>query len=316
MDAEASMKKLKIALGVLALLLIVVVAVGMIFLGSIVKTAVVKGGPLVMGVPITLEKATVRPWNGHATLRELVVGNPEGFKTPFLFRMGELTAELDLRSLATDTLVIRKIHILGPEITYEASLKTSNIGQLLKNLEGENEAPETPSPEEPKASGSGKAEKKVVIEDFLLEGAKVHLSATLAGGKSLTVPLPTLHLTDLGKKSGGATATEVIREVCSAVFQSIGQAAAGAGALLAEGAQELGRAAEETLKKGAELTRETVQKGTEVVGEVAAEAAEKAGEAVQKVGGVMTEGAKKALGSVTGLLKHEKKEQPEPELTP
>ena len=308
------MKWFKIAIIALVVLLAVILVVASFFLGSIVKTTVEQGGPLALGVPVTLEKATVLPLSGRASLKELVIGNPEGFKTPYLFRMGGLKVRLDVASLGSDTIVIKQIHVAGPEINYEKSLKTSNIGQLLKNLEGEEKPPE-----------KAEAGKKVVIEDFLLEGGKIRLSATLTGGKSIMIPLPPIHMTDIGKESGGASPKEVITMVFSTVLGSVTKAVGASVEFVGDGVKMVGGAAADAAgaagdaaMKGAEAagdaakkTGEAAMKGAEAVGGVAAEGVEMTGEAAKKVGSAVGSGAKKAVGGVTGLFKHEKAEEEE-----
>ncbi|MBN1269849.1 MAG: hypothetical protein JXB04_09690 [Kiritimatiellae bacterium] len=319
------MKWFKIAIIALVVLLAVILIVASFFLGSIIKTGVETGGPAVLGVPVTLEKASVSPLRGRANLKELVIGNPEGFKSPHLFKLGELTVLMDMASLASDTIVIKKIQITGPDISYEKSLKTSNIGQLLKNLEGEEKpAEEKPKEEEKEEPPPEKAEggKKVVIEDFLLEGGKIHLSATLTGGKAIMIPLPPVHMTDIGKDSGGASPKEIITTVFSTVLGSVTKAVGASVEFVGDGVKMVGGAATEAVGaagdaalKGAEVagdaakkTGEAAMKGAQAVSGAAAEGVDKAGDAAKKVGSAVGGGAKKAVGGVTGLFKKEKAE--------
>ena len=51
------------------------------------------------------------------------------------------------------------------------------------------------------------------------------VSAAELQGKALSAPLPDIHLTDIGKKSGGATAGEVAQQVLAAVGQAATRAA-------------------------------------------------------------------------------------------
>ena len=44
------------------------------------------------------------------------------------------------------------------------------------------------------------------MDDFLITGAKVHVLLTELGGKEMTLSLPDIHLTDLGKGGDGLTA--------------------------------------------------------------------------------------------------------------
>jgi hypothetical protein len=55
------------------------------------------------------------------------------------------------------------------------------------------------------------------VDDLLITGARVHVSLTGIGGKELTLPLPDIHLTDLGKDRDGITTTELTQRVLGAI---------------------------------------------------------------------------------------------------
>jgi len=75
------------------------------------------------------------------------------------------------------------------------------------------------------------------VDDFLLTGAKLHLSVTGLG--SATVPLPPIHLTNLGKGDEGITPAELTKEVLAAIEQSAANAATDSAATLAKGATSI-----------------------------------------------------------------------------
>ena len=305
---------------VIVLILAIAILGANFYLGPAVKAGVEKIGPQVAKVPITLEKANFKLLSGAVGLKNLVIGNPEGFNTPHLFKMGDLQVKLDVSSLTKDTLVIEKIYIGGPEINYEKSLKTSNIGQLLKNLEGEKPAEAKPEEkkEEPAAKEGGK---KVVIKDFLLENAKLGMSVTVAGGHAIPIPLPPIHLTNIGEETGGASLTEVLSKVFGAVFGAITQAAGAIGDVAGEGAKMVGDAAQQSAQMATDAAKQA--------GEAAGQAAQAAGDAAKEaggmavdgakavggaaaegakaVGGAVTEGAGKLFGGVKGLIPGQKK---------
>ncbi len=269
------LKKVLIGIGVVLVVLVVVVA---LFLGPIIKTSVETIGPQVTGVDITLEKAGINLLSGNVKLKGLIIGNPEGFKTPSLMELNQFVVDLDMGSLFTDTIVIKKIHIDGPQITYEQALRSSNFSTLQKNLAPDKKA-EDKEPEEKVAKKKKAPAKKVVIEDFLFENGKVHISITLAGGKKLTVPLATIHLEDIGKEADGASVTEVVNEVFGAITKSVGQAVATS----ADFAGDLAGDAGEMLKGGAGAATDAAKD----VGGAATDAAKGAADSIKKgIGGL------------------------------
>lgn len=296
------MKILKILLVLVVVLLVIAVIGVTMFLGSIIKTGVETVGPEVTGVPITLEKAEVSLLKGSAMLKELVVGNPEGFKTDYLFKLGRISVKVDVGSVKTDTVVIESIRIEGPEISYEKSLKTSNLGKLLSNLEGE-PSEEEAQPEEKPAEAEEEGGKKVVINDLLIQKGKIKLSATFTGGHAMSIPLPEVHLTDIGKKSDGASVKEVITTVLKSIMSVVTQTVASSAELIGKGAKMAGDAA----AKGADMATDAAQaaggaavKGAKALGEGAGAVGGKAADGAKAVGGAVTKGAGKAGDALKG----------------
>ncbi len=220
------MRILKTVLIGLVVILVAAVVIVALFLGQIIKTGVETVGSQVAGVDMSLEKAKVNLLTGNVKLTGLVIGNPEGFKTPSAMELGKFVVDLDMASLFTDTIVVKQIHIDGPQITYERGLKASNLGTLQDNLAGDKPKEEKPEEETPEKPKSDKPAKKVVIEDFLFENGKINVSITALGGKKLTVPLPPIHLENIGKESDGASITEVVSEVLGAITGAVGEAVA------------------------------------------------------------------------------------------
>ena len=127
------MKKILIVVGIV---LVVLIAVVLLFLGNIVKTGIETAGPKIAGVPMTVEKVGINPLSGSVNVKALVIGNPEGFKTDSCMELGEFKLDIDMGSLFTDTIVIKRIRIDAPEITYERGLKASDIIRIfLKRTE-------------------------------------------------------------------------------------------------------------------------------------------------------------------------------------
>lgn len=254
------MKKILSVIGIIILILIVVLV---LFLGQIIKTAVETVGPQVIGVPITLEKAGINLLSGNVQLKGLVIGNPEGFKTPGAMELGRFVVDLKMSSLFSDTIVIKQIHIDGPQITYEQGLTGSNLGRLQKNLAPAEKQPKKEKPQAPEEKPA-KAAKKVIIDDFLFENGKINVSVTLAGGQALTLPLPPIHLQDIGKASAGASIAEVVNKVLGAVIKAATDAVAQSGDLAGDALKGAGGAATDAAKSATDAAKgaaDSIKKG-------------------------------------------------------
>jgi uncharacterized protein involved in outer membrane biogenesis len=202
--------------------LLVVIAIGLYFLfsslNSIVKRVVEKVGSDATQVRVSLSGVDIQITTGKGAMRGLTVRNPSGFKSDWAFNLGEISLQVDVGSVMKDTVIIKEIVIAAPDVTYELASLGSNIDALQRNLNAY------------MGGGGATAEKseggkKLVIENLYVRNGKVNVSATALGGKTMTTPLPDIHLTNIGKQSGGATAGQVAQQVLSAITQAAAKAA-------------------------------------------------------------------------------------------
>ncbi|HMP88561.1 MAG TPA: hypothetical protein PJ991_00085 [Kiritimatiellia bacterium] len=223
---------MKRALKITAIVLVLLFIVLFFYLGQVVENAINHAGPRVLGVPVSVEKARIFLLAGRLHITDLIVGNPEGFKTDNMFNMHELSVRFSPRSIFTDTIIVHEVLIKAPQITYEQTLTGNNVGALQKQLGGADK----PKDSEPTAPG-----KKVVIERFYLTDGKVKLSIPGMMGTALPIPLPTIELKDIGKeKEEGASITDAISSIFGAIFSAIGDVVMSSGKLLGDGARLVG----------------------------------------------------------------------------
>lgn len=243
------MKKLVRRVVWVAVAVVVAAAIGIsVFGGVIVRSAVNGAGTKMLGVPVTLKDASVSLLRGHVRLTGLHIGNPQGFKTDSLFDVGTIEVKLKPSSLLSDTIVIEKILVDAPEITFERGLRQSNFGALIEGLSGKGGAVEKPAAgpaPEAKPADASKPGKKVVIDELTVSGGKVKLSLTAAMGFSAPVALSTISMKDIGRDSGtkGMGATDVVGLILGTVFKSVLAAVGGVGAGAVDGVSAVGGAA-------------------------------------------------------------------------
>ena len=238
----------------IVLVLLVVIAFGIIVftqMNRLVKVGVETLGPEVLKAPVTLANVDLSIFSGEGTIRELKIGNPEGFRTENAFLLNSLRIKLDPASLKTSTIRINEIVIEGPEITIEG-LKGKNLKKLHENAEafggksgGEDQVAQSEDP-------PSKPGKKVIIDNFVVKDGKLNYSPAL--GKSIPIALPDIHLTGIGEASGGATVGQVLAQVLGQIDDAALGAVAGADKLVGDAAV-----------KGAELAGEIAGSGLDAV---------------------------------------------------
>jgi uncharacterized protein involved in outer membrane biogenesis len=213
--------------------IVVAIVIGAIMaaltLDDIVKQGVETIGPKVTKVSVNLESVHIVLLTGSAQVTGLVVGNPEGYKAPQAISAGLAEVGVNPFSILSDKIVIRTIHVISPEITFEGGLSGNNLSKIMDNVEAFSKSEAKSSTNAAAPETASKSGKKIEVDDFLITGAKVHVRLTDFGGKEMTLPLPDIHLMDLGKDSDGITAADLTRAVLKAITTATVKVVAAAG---------------------------------------------------------------------------------------
>lgn len=232
----------------LAVVILVCLYVGLTyFMGSIVKAGVNSFGPKLTQTKVELAGATISPLTGSGTLRGFTVGNPQGWSDANAFSLGKVHVDVEPFSIFGDHIVINEIIIDEPVFLYETRFVSSNIKDLLKNIEqftgGGKDAP----------AKDGKPI-RFVVKKFRLTNGQARLGV---GPTAVPVPMPPISIDNLGVKEGGITPDQLATAVMGAVLNDIVGATAKAalqvgsttGAAAAEAAGDAAKKAGEGVKR-------------------------------------------------------------------
>jgi uncharacterized protein involved in outer membrane biogenesis len=214
------MKKWKMWLIIAAVVVVIGIALilfGLSKIGPLIKAAVNTYGPPITKTELRLGDVGVSIFSGEAKLKDFFLGNPKGFNAPQAMKVGSIFVNVDEKSLTSNTIVIDKIEVLRPEITYEKTRTTDNFQTILNNVKSATgPGATTKKPAEEKGGG-----KKLLIRDFILKEGKVNLTMTGLVGKTVNATLPDIHLKDIGKSKGGGSPAEIFSEVFAALHKQI-----------------------------------------------------------------------------------------------
>lgn len=242
------MKKILLVLLVLS----VVAYVGaMFFLGHIVKAGVNAFGPKLTQTKFVLAGARISPLSGSGTLTGLEVGNPKGWSDNNAFKLGRVHVDIAPLSILGDHVVIEEVVIDGPEFLYETKLVSSNIKDLLKNIEQFSGAKDAAANEPKTKSGQPI---KFVIKKFRLTNGVARLGVGVA---ALPVPLPPISIDDLGVAEGGITPDQAAGVVMK---QVLGGIVSGTAEALSKTIGTTGANSAEAVKDAAKKTGENIKK--------------------------------------------------------
>ena len=233
--------------GFIALGLVAYVVVAF-FLGSIVKAGVNNFGPKLTQTKVELASANLSPLSGSGTLAGLSVGNPKGWSEGRAFSLGQVHIDMEPFSIFGDRIVINEITIDQPEFLYETKFVSSNISDLLKNIEEF-----TGSGSQTATTKEGKPI-KFVVKKFRLTNGKATIGI---GTTALPVPLPPISIDNLGVTQGGITGDQLAGVLMKSVLSSIVEGTANAfsqvgsttGAATIEKTKEAAKKAGEGIKK-------------------------------------------------------------------
>ena len=197
------------------------------WLGPAIKAAVEQVGPRLTKTTVKLGEVEISPWHGLVQIKGLEVGNPAGFKAPTAMKLGTARIRMNMLSILSGTAVIHEILVEAPELTWEGGLSKSNFTTIQDNVTSASpKGPEKAAAEQPEKRASSSFSIKLLIEDFTFREGKMaaHVDAGPIGQSDLSLRLPSVHLTDIGKETGGATPEQAV----SAVFSAITRSATGA----------------------------------------------------------------------------------------
>jgi hypothetical protein len=235
------MKKIIIRICAILVLLVIVALVAIFFsLNSIVKKGVETIGPKLTRVDVRLDAVDISPFSGSGKLTKLFVGNPKEFKTAYAAQMNSIKVGVQIGSVMSDTIVINEVNIQSPEIQFDGGLSGNNLSTILNNLKSASGSSGTTNKAAP-APTEEKKEKKFIVKDFVLQGAKIHLNITGLGiPMSETVPIPDIHMQNLGVAEGGLTAAQLGEKLAQPIYDSAYNAAANLASSAVKGVGNLG----------------------------------------------------------------------------
>jgi hypothetical protein len=244
------MKALKIAALIGAVVVVGGLTAAYFSLNALVKKAVETVGPEVTKTSLSVSRVGLLPLAGSGSIHGFVLGNPAGFRSPQAMSVGKVHISVEPKSLLSDVIVVREVEVRSPEIWVEGTPTENNLTRIQRNAEA------FAGPAKP-AKGPAAPAKKVIIDDFLVTGAKLHLAMKLI--PETTIPMPDIHLTGIGRKTNGATIGEAAKQMFGSLNGGIAQAATQAVKDVAKNAMDIGKNAagmgKNMAKQGADLTK-------------------------------------------------------------
>ncbi len=218
--------------------LAVILAVAVWRLGEIAEGVVNNVAPKLLGVPVSVEDVDISPLRGMVRVKNVEIGNPEGFDSPYLFHMDRLDIDVAVRDLFKGVCHITGIHIIGPHVWYHQKISSSNLTTFMGMLEERFPPPDTKSEKAKTVSKEEKQAMPVIIDYFLLDEGTIGIKM----GAGFEIPLLKVELHDIGK-NGSFVAGQVFVVIMKAIVNSVASAVTSVGGLAVDGVTAVGEAA-------------------------------------------------------------------------
>jgi len=214
------MKKVLTITGVVIVFFIILLMVGVSNVGPLIKKAVNTAGPYITKTAVTLEDVSVSIFSGEATVEGFTLGNPDGFNSPVAMKVGTVSVDLDEESVTDNPIIIHKIEIIQPDITYEKKRGTDNFEVILSNIAKAVQSEQGGKRTAAKKAGQ-KPAKTLLINHVIVKDGTVNLVVDFMGGGAVSASLPDIHLTGIGKGKKGVTPAEAFEIIFESIYSGI-----------------------------------------------------------------------------------------------
>jgi hypothetical protein len=214
------MKATKVFLTIVGIVLLLVIGAGAYVyfnLNTLIKDGVETVGPDVTKTDVRLGSSNISILSGEGSLNNLFIGNPKGFKSESAFKLDSISMAVDLKSVTEEVVTIESIAVKGPKITMEVNESSSNIDQIMDNVQ----AYAYQSTHQKKEAAEEKEQEiKIIIKDVNITDGEIRIFAP-GINQEVATPLPGIHLQNIGKDKNGVTVGEASLIIMEAIEKEV-----------------------------------------------------------------------------------------------
>jgi hypothetical protein len=216
-------KTFKWIIGIIVLLIVLIIA-GAYYVWnyydwhSKVRQMVHIYGSQVVGTDVNIGRIDISLKDGRGSVSDITVGNPNGYSKDLIIDLGNVSVKVDVESVKkaimetakksgpkVKTIVIDEVRVSKPEVTYELmNLNRNNANDVMANIKKNTSS--SASKEEAKPADKDAVQYNVAVKKVVVEDGTATVAAGLLGvSKSLSVPLPTVTINNVGTEKQGVT---------------------------------------------------------------------------------------------------------------
>lgn len=242
-------------IGIVLLFCVAIVTV-YLSIGSVITTAIEEYGSAITQSQVTLRETEFSPTTGETELFDLSVASPTPFKAQPAFLSPRIKMQIDPQTVNEDVIVIKRLEVEAPEITYEITKTGDNLRVLRSHIQ-EAKTVEANGGDNSSHPGSSK---KFIIDDLYISNAVVIVEAAELSGSKATVIMDNLHLQDLGRAENGLYPAALIERIYTPLLQATTVAALSTDLNLADQALNILRGASDEAKEMLDQIKNLLEK--------------------------------------------------------
>lgn len=206
----------RIALIVIALLLVVILIVALT-LDGIVRRAVEVIGTQSVHQTTTVEAADLSILGGKVGLSGMTIANPKEFSSPEFLKLKQIDIAVQSSSLLGDTIIVNDIKIQNLHLNLEQSGLSNNVNTILGEIKKQKQTDDSTGAK----SGSSR---QLKVKKITLKDTTVQMNVGLAGQKSqgVAITIPEMVLEDPNNPDGRVMkAADLIGQILAGVMQQV-----------------------------------------------------------------------------------------------
>lgn len=243
---------------------VLVVLIGVIIaaINPIAKLAIEKVAPQILGVKMKVDAIRIYPFRGRVEIRKFTMFNPEnsGYSSEYAMHFGFVNADIDLGTILNKKkIVIEEIALKDITINFETNMLSSNLQDILANIEKLAKEQEKKQQEE-----NTQPPPNLQVDLFTMDNVGVYVVAKGATKTGAGIPVKVDPMGPLGTDPEGITAFDFAMRVIGAIIVDSSKqgvikvsdaAVKAADGLVKSGSKALEGSAETLMKAGKDLEK-------------------------------------------------------------
>lgn len=181
-------------------------------------------GKKVIGEDVTVDKVDLKLTKGFGAIYGISIANPEKYIQPKAFYLGEVSLDIDVKSLTASPIVLETVTLDKVQAFVEFDKQgNNNLKDILDTINA-NIPKSKPSQEDAPAKKDTSSEARIAIKKLTVANVALTLDLTEVNGKTLDVQIPSVELDAIGGTEG-LPVSELSGVIAKDLFNSIKKAA-------------------------------------------------------------------------------------------